>query len=324
MAKLPRPTRPLADVNVLPRPDGGHEVVCCFLPDPAVLVGEHDARAFLALDASASLMEFYGLGGIFGANPNYVERGARELGATLAVAGKAGRVDGLYWALGPNGDRLEPFGSFDVAGWASAAVTGPQREPWGRQTRLLPVLRHAADLAVGAEMTVGVVVTDGRIDDEEECLAFSLELGRKMEGRRPQPLKLALVGLGPEVDRAQLARFDDLFEGSGIDFDLWSHGLAVHLQRREDVIAVVFGELMTDKPVARAGWVEDDTGRLLARWGDGLPGKFRFVLPAGRARFLVRTVGPDSRIEQDVSSVLAVRPAEAALRVWVPVAPGQE
>jgi hypothetical protein len=173
-------------------------------------------------------------------------------------------------------------------------------------------------------VTVGVIVTDGRIDDEEECRALSLELGRAMEGRQPQPLKLALVGLGADVDRAQLARFDDLFEGSGIDFDLWSHGLAVHLQRREDVVAVVFGELMTEKPVARAGWVEDDTGRLLARWGDGLPGKFRFVLPAGRSRFVVRTVGPDARIEQDVSSALAAHPAEAALRVWVPVAPGQE
>src|SRR5438034_81628 len=66
MPKISRPTRPLADVNVLPRRDGSHEIVVCFMPDPDLLFGgEANARAFLALDASASLKKLYGFGGPF-------------------------------------------------------------------------------------------------------------------------------------------------------------------------------------------------------------------------------------------------------------------
>src|SRR5258708_3432843 len=46
MSKITHPTRPLADVNVLSRRDGSHEIVVCFLPDPDLLFGgEANSRA---------------------------------------------------------------------------------------------------------------------------------------------------------------------------------------------------------------------------------------------------------------------------------------
>ena len=64
MAKIQRPNKPLADVNVLssdknaePTRDSENEVVVCFLADKEAIWGkaEADARAVLALDASLSI-----------------------------------------------------------------------------------------------------------------------------------------------------------------------------------------------------------------------------------------------------------------------------
>ena len=96
----------LADVNVLPLRDGSHEVVVCFMPDPVLLFGEGNSRAFLALDASASLRKMYGFGGPFGGDPNYMQAVARKLGATLTSITRSGKVAALYWAVSPDGSKL--------------------------------------------------------------------------------------------------------------------------------------------------------------------------------------------------------------------------
>ena len=62
-------------------------------------------------------------------------------------------------------------------------------------------------------------------------------LGRDMAGGRRKPIKLVLLGIGEEVDRAQLERFDDMFEGSGIHYDLWSYGLVASMQDEADILA---------------------------------------------------------------------------------------
>jgi hypothetical protein len=132
MPKITHPTRPLADVNVLTRPNGTHEVVVCFMPDPDLLFGgEANSRAFLALDASASLKKMYGFGGPFGGDPNYMQAVARKLGATLTSVTKTGKVFATYWAVSPDGSKVEPIGELDEAGWQRANIAGPKKEKWG-------------------------------------------------------------------------------------------------------------------------------------------------------------------------------------------------
>src|SRR4051812_39457016 len=146
MAKIPRPTPPLADVNVLRQRDGGHEVVVCFMPDPDLLFGgEAEVRAFLALDASLSLKPLYGFGaGPFGGPPNLMQPVARKLGAILTNITKSGKVHLTYWAVHQDGSRIEPLGDLDGAALANAAVAGPKKEKWGRGTKLLPVVQYCA------------------------------------------------------------------------------------------------------------------------------------------------------------------------------------
>jgi hypothetical protein len=305
MPKISRPTRPLADVHVLPRRDGALEVVVFFTPDPdELLASVADDRVFLALDASASLKTIYGLGGPFGVEPNYMQPVARKLGTALSAAASSGKVFAAYWSVGADGSKVEPIGEFDRADWQWVVINGPRKEKWGKATRLLPAVWLCVEqVAVGADRTLGVLVTDGIIEDEADCVAYCRRIGKEMAQGRRKPVKLVLIGIGHEVDKAQLQRFTEIFEGTGIEYQMWSYGLVASMRDEADIQAVLFGGLMTEQTiVASWGRVEDGSGTLLADFGYGLPGKFEFELPPGQTSFVIRT--PDRTIIQDVSEAL--------------------
>ena len=86
MAKIIRPNRPLGDVKVYRQKDGSHRIVACFFPNPDMIVGEGNSKTVLALDASKSMLEVYGIsmgGSAFGSRPNYAEMVARKLAEIL-------------------------------------------------------------------------------------------------------------------------------------------------------------------------------------------------------------------------------------------------
>ncbi len=304
MAKIARPTPPLADVNVLPQTDGSNEIVVCFMPDIDILVGEGNSKAFLALDASASMKKMYGFVGPFGGDANYVEIVARKLGGLLTSVSKSGLVSGIYWAVNQDGTKIEKIGEFNEEEWSTASITGPKKEKWGRGTKLLPVIRYAAEeVSNNSDWTMGVIITDGIIEDEESCFSYCLKIGKEIAEEKRKFLKLVLIGIGEEVDEEQLQRFDDMFEGSGINCDLWSHGLVSSMQNEADILAVLYGELIQeDTTIASKGSVISKSGKTLMFWSDGLPGKFRFNLPKGESIFTIHT--PKKDILQDISEVL--------------------
>lgn len=308
MPKLARPTYPLADVNVLPQSDGSLEIVASFMPDPQIIVGEGDARAFIALDASVSMKEMYGHGisPMFPGGPNFVEMVGRKLGSILCAVTKSGRASGIYWAATSDGSGQIKIGEFDEQGWQSASIPGPTRNQFGRRTMLKPVIQHAfEDVGKGADWTMGVIITDGIIDDEKEAMEYCLQVGREIAEGHRKPVKLVLIGVGTEVDEGQLERFDDMFEGTDLKdkVDIWSHGMAASFQDEEDIFAALYGELMNEETIiAPSGRVEDTNGNLIASWNDGLPGQLRFKVAAGTTAFVVKT--PHIEIVQSLSEVL--------------------
>ena len=309
--KIARPTHPLADVNVLPVGDGSHEIVVHFMPDPDQIFGEGETCAFLALDASVSMKKMYGFGGPFGGDPNYVQGVARKIGQIITSLARSGKASAVYWAVNTPGDEIEDIGEFKEEDWAKASITGPKKKKWGRGTKLLPAIKYGYETvhqkSRGSVIgTFGVVITDGIIEDEKDCIDYCLEIGKALDGKKPEPFKLVLIGIGSEVDEGQLIRLDNMFEEPGInfDYDLWGSGLVPSMQTEDDILAVLFGELMTeDTIVTSTGHVEDGEGRQLKKWPDGMPGAFRFKLPKGQTKFVVRT--PEKDIEQDISEVLA-------------------
>ena len=309
MAKIDRPMRPLADVNVLPQSDGSHEVVVCFMPDPDIVVpggGEAESRAVLALDASRSIKNMFGFGGPFGGDPNYVEMVARKLGEILCGVTRSGKVSMLYWALGPGGGETEEIGEVDAGGCAKVSIAGPKKGNWGTGTQLLPPIKYIVEeVGEKAAWTMGVIVTDGIIEDEEACMKYCARIGQELADGKRSELKLVLIGVGDEVDEGQLERFDDMFEDTPLEdtVDIWSHGIAASMRDESDIMGVLFGELVSeDMEVAPSGSVLDGSGNELASFPDGMPGKFRFILPKGSTSFTVHT--PKGEVTQDVSEVV--------------------
>lgn len=303
MAKIARPQKPLADVNVLPQQDGSHDIVACFMPDIDILIGEGNSKAFLALDASVSMKKMYGFGGPFGGDPNYVQSVARKMGGILTSVTKSGKVPAIYWAVSPDGGKTETIGEYNESAWKELALNGPKREKWGKGTKLMPAILFGVEHAQNADWTIGVIITDGIIEDEKECLQYCLQLGKEIVNGKRKPIKLVLIGIGEEVDAAQLERLDSMFEGTGINYDLWSHGIVASMQEEADILAVMYGELMNEKIIiAPTGRVEDGTGKVVATWADGMPGKIRFKLPKGQKQFTIRT--PNSDITQDISEAV--------------------
>ncbi|MBU1625901.1 hypothetical protein KKB18_00875 [bacterium] len=231
----------------------------------------------------------------------------RKLGEILCPITKNGKVSMLYWALGPGGHDIEEIDEFNTTGCVSASITGPKRGNWGTGTQLLPAIKYIVEnVFEKTDWTMGVIITDGIIEDEEACIKYCLQLGKKLDAEgKADKLKLVLIGVGEEIDEGQLERFDDMFEGTELEdkVDIWSHGIASSMQEESDIIAVLFGELMNEEMiVADSGRVLDSNGREIISFPDGLPGKFRFILPKGCPSFTVHT--PSGDVAQDISEVL--------------------
>jgi hypothetical protein len=296
----------LADVNVLPQPDGSNEIVACFMPDPDIVAGEKESAVVLALDASKSIKKMFGLGGPFGGDPNYVELVARKLGGILCGVVRSGKVSMMYWALGPGGGDTQVIGEFDGAGCASADISGPSKNNWGTGTQMLPAIKHIVEnVANKVEWTMGVIITDGIIEDEDASMKYCMQVGKELAAGKRSDLKLVLIGVGEEVDEGQLERFDDMFEGTDLedDVDIWSHGVAASMKDESDILGVLFGELIDENTeVAPSGRVLDGDGNEIKSWSDGMPGKFRFTLSKGRTSFTVDT--PKGKVTQDISEAV--------------------
>jgi len=306
MPRVARPNKPLADVNLLLQKDGSHEVVVCFLPDVESLVGEGESRAVLALDASRSIRDQFGIGGIFDSKPNYVQAVSRKIGEILAGVTRTGTVAMQYWAMGPGGNDTEVIGEFDANGALKVALNGPKKKNgWGTGTRMLPAIRYAVEtVGKGADLTIGVIITDGIIEDEADCMAYCMRVGEEIVKGRRKPVKLVLIGVGAQINEEQLEKFNDMFESTPLkgQVDIWASGVAADMRDEADILSVLFGELIgEDIIIASSGRIVSN-GVELRSFADGLPGKFRFVLPKGHTEFSIET--PGGTVAQDVSEAL--------------------
>lgn len=277
---------PFASVAVDLLEDGACRVMVRFERnvDPVV------ARAFLALDASRSMISAYGgVNLTFKPVPNHVQPVARKLGAALAELTENRRVSMFYWAMGPRGDEIQPIGEFDRESCEQISITGPEAN-WGKNTRLLPVVKHI----VGDDPSRpnwGVIITDGIIEDEHECIEYCRSLGEQLLLQSPdasevETPKFFLIGVGNDINRDQLDRFDDMFCDAplGDKIDMWNTAVAADMR---DVIHDYLHDI--DIIVAPNARVYDDQGNEIIHYADCLPEQICFDLPAGAKAFRVVT-----------------------------------
>ena len=305
-----RPTKPLADVNVLPQDNGDNAIVVHFQPDKNTIWGnpEADAKAVLSIDASKSIIDKFGLNNVWGGGVNEVEMVSRKIGSILCDVSKQADVSMNYWAIGPGGTEIEVIKDcISQSDCTTIEITGPKQHAWGTGTKILPTIKHIVEEHLDkAEAAFGVIITDGIIEDENEAMDYCMKLGRRLVDENLTELfKLVLIGVGTEVDEDQLERFDDMFEDTDLsdDVDIWGSGVATDMKDEADIMGVLFGEMMTEKTiVAPSGTLSGGSGKLIKNFSDGMPGKFRFTLPKGETSFKIHT--PHGDVTQDILEAL--------------------
>ena len=238
--------------------------------------------------------------------PNYVELVSRKVGEILCDVTKQGTVAMMYWALGREGELLQDIGEYKTSDCATADISGPSENNWGWGTKILPPIKAIVEEHFNTvEATIGVIITDGIIQDEKEAMDYCMELGKRLVAEnKTDSFKLVLIGVGDDVDANQLVKFDDMFEETDLedDVDIWSHGVASEMKDEADILNVLFGEMMSaDTIIADSGSVLDSNGNEIKSFSDGLPGKFSFVLPQGESSFTIHT--PEGDVTQDVSEL---------------------
>jgi hypothetical protein len=322
MSQLKNVVDPFGEVNVYPAPGGKTRVVAMILMEPH----KEGAQTGIALDGSGSMAKLYGvedgsrvLSPIFGGPKkleNQVTPVAQQICAYLARKIDAdGGTTCVYWAVGTGGGEVEVVGDLR-ADEAERHVFGPPRE-FGTGTQLLPAVRYFVERFKEAPWGFYVFITDGELHDLDAVKSYSTRLARDVHARRRNPLKFVLIGVGPDVNEAQMEELDDLDTGTPVD--LWDHKLAAEMRVLQEIFAEVVDK---NARVADHGRILDAQGHVIKNYeGVGLPAYLEFEVPAGSDYFTLEVRG--HRVHQPLSDRAHVPAAEhaAASPPAVPPAP---
>jgi hypothetical protein len=307
MSQLKKVVEPFGEVNVYPTKTGRTRVVATILMEPH----REGTQTGIALDGSGSMAKLYGAGqtgvlsSIFGGPKphNDITPVAQKLCAYLARKIDAdGGTTCVYWAVGPGGSQIEVIGDL-TADQAEQHVFGPPRD-FGTGTQLLPAVHYFVERFKDAPWGFYVFITDGELHDLDEVKAYSTRLAKEINAGRRRPLKFVLIGIGKDINEAQMEELDDLDTGTPVD--LWDHKLASEMRVLQEIFAEVVDQ---HARVADNGRILDPQGRLVKSYSDtGLPGYLEFEMPVDAPYFTLEVNG--RRIHQGLFDRAQVPPSD--------------
>lgn len=223
---------------------------------------------------------------------NIIEPEARKFVQYLAEHLDAdGGTTVIYWACG-SGNQIEVLGDVRAEQCPTLAIKGPKQVAFGQGTCLLPALQYFDQRFADAPNGLYIFITDGRIDDLSAVESYSIDLAQRIANGSRHPLKAVLIGLGADIDEAQMIALDDL--DTGTEVDIWDHKIAADMRE----ITEIFAELVTDTMmVAPQGVIYAENDQAVARFTDGLPARVTFRMPATSHYFELEVAG-QNRIRQ--------------------------
>lgn len=216
-------------------------------------------------------------------SPNDAQTVARQVVPYLASNLDAdGGTTVIYWACGQRGDQVEVIGDYQAAEIETLKLEGPSS--WGGGTHLLPAMKYFLERFKDAEYGFYVFLTDGRLDDLNAVKRYTQEVTAQMAKKQRNLAKGVLIGIGSEVDEAQMEELDDLES----DYDFWDHKIAKTMRDVRDIFAEVVDENIR---VAEWGNVYNDQNQVVQRFSDGLPSIIEFDMPSGSTSFRLEYPG---------------------------------
>lgn len=220
-------------------------------------------------------------------NNGYVKRTKNEMEplARQFIAYLAGNLDAdggttvIYWACG-DGSAYEVIGDFTEAQCKTLSIEGTQNLDFGESTILTPAVRYFTDRFVDAKRGMYVFITDGYINDLDDVKSYTTFLAKQIAAGKRNPVKCVLIGIGEEIDEAQMIELDNL--DTGTDVDIWDHKISKDMRYLGEIFAELVDENMIIAPTAT---IYDSSGNRLVNFTDGLPAKVTFAMPVGSQWF---------------------------------------
>lgn len=300
----PSPVEPFGEITV-ERSSNGFLVKATVLMVPDA----NSACTALAIDASASMQGVFGVrtGPFPSPKPNLVEPVAKTLSAFLSKFSTDSKCTSIYWACGADGSAVEEIGRFSESEVELVKFVGPRHNVWGKQTRLLaPVKYFVEGVFRDSPWSIGVVITDGIIDDLADVKAYCQEVGKSMSQGARQYIKLVLIGFGDQIDESQMKQLDDMFIGSGLKMpdgssvDIWDHKIASEMSKLEEI----FSELVDENTiVVERGKLLDNQGTLIRDYPNGVPAVLNFEISKAATSFKLEWDG--GSVVQDLKEAIA-------------------
>lgn len=258
------------------------------------------AQTGLAIDGSVSMQH------LFGANlppmfrkpeHNVMQVVAVSMAQMLADFDSDGETTVIYWATGLMGEQIQVLGDMDADALEKFAFTGPKK--FGTGTKLAPAMNYyTSERFANVPWSIFVFITDGVIEDLEEVKTQSLEIARQMAAGERGFTKFVLIGLGEEVDEAQMAELDDLDYGGlktpeGEQVDLWDSRNAADMTTLDTVFDECVGE---NSIISNSAMITDSGGNAVKplrrlSYADGLPALIEFTCAPGSTGFTVAIPG---------------------------------
>ena len=232
--------------------------------------------------------------GLLQTQPNEVQDVARNAIPYLAEKlDEDGGTTVIYWACGDTGADIEVVADLTADQARESNYGGPAA--WGNGTRLMPAIRYFLDRFNDAQMGFYVFITDGEIEDFEEVKAFTAQLSRDVHSGAVNNTKLVLIGVGNEINRAQMEELDDLPDELNLPVDIWDHKIAVEIRG----IADLFAELVDENVMlAPSGKLLGENGETIVNFTDGVPALMKFSLPLTAKSFSLEVSGGGQLTQQ--------------------------
>src|SRR5439155_670203 len=121
---------------------------------------------------------------------------------------------------------------------------------------------------------------DGRRDDLDAVKRLTTQVARDIEAGKRHPIKCVLIGVGNEIDEAQMEQLDNL--DTGTEVDIWDHKIAKEMRALVEIFAEVVSE---NQIVAPTGSIYDAQGNRVWKCTDGVPATVSFSMPASSEWF---------------------------------------
>jgi len=284
----PQTVRPLSKVNIWYLPDGSKRVRA-YLQMECLKQG---AQTGVAIEGSNLMKRAFGFKGRVGplfasqSGSNLVSLTAKTMCSYLARKIDADRSTAvIYWATGPAGASIEVVGDLNAFQVELHDFVGPK--VFGSGVQLLPAIRYFVEQFADADWGMYVFLTQGRIDDLEAVKRYTRELAGAIAAGRRNELKLALIGVGEDIDRSPLQQLDDLNTDTGVD--VWDYRIAAEMRSLVEIFAEVVDE---NTPVARSGRILNAAGEVIVDYAEqGVPALLNFTLPPQSRSFSVELDG---------------------------------